>query len=304
MFSYFSDASPVSTFQLTNWQIFNFIVLVVVSVLNVTSSFINGVTLQRLYKKYTDTSPMQNDPKKAGIRQNLSRSNRDKLDAIEIIFICVVCMTGAISLNLFFEPRSLVSTMHYFISRIYSSLFGDMVRVLFPILIFAVGAGLIDTLYRCHGVGELSKYTRLSYGFFLATGAIYLLKIINDYGFLKKYVGFNIKYWIDAGFDILKWIFSGFAILFTGFSIKEYDILAKMPRPNKCFKKGLEPYFVSYAVFMVILYTFTTLNPHYFTKAIYYTIAYILPLLAVALTSYLVFLSDDLAKMVRHEYIK
>lgn len=303
LFSYFSGPSD-PTFRLTNWQIFNFVVLIILVVLNVTSSFINGITLQRLYKKYTDTSPLKNDPKKAGIRPNLSPSNREKLNVIEIIFICIVCMTAAISLNIYFEPRALISTMHSLISGIYFSSFGDIVRMIFPLIVFAVGAGLLDTLSKCHGVGELYKYVKLSYGFFVATGAIYLLKIIADYGFLKTYIRSFTRIWLDAGFDITKWIFSGLALLFAGYGIKEYDILAKMPRPNKCFKKGLEPYFISYAVFLVVLYAFTTINPNYLTKAIYYTIAYILPLLSVALTSYLVYLSDDLAKLVRHEFIK
>lgn len=306
LFSYFSGPS-IPTFQLTNWQIFNFVVLVVLVILNVTSSFINGITLQRLYKKYTDTSPMKNDPKKAGIRPNLSPSNREKLNVIEIIFICIVCMTAAISLNIYFEPKALISTMHSLISGIYFSTFGEIVRMLFPLLVFAIGAGLVDTLSKCHGVSELYKYVKLSYGFFVATGGIYLLKIIVDYWFLKKNIQLFTRGWfgwLDALFDITKWIFSGLALLFAGYGIKEYDILAKMARPNKCFKKGLEPYFISYAVFIIVLYAFTTLNPNYLTKAIYYTIAYILPLLSVALTSYLVYLSDDLAKLVRHEFIK
>ena len=303
LFSFFSGPSD-PTFQLTNWQIFNFVVLVVLVILNITSSIINGITLQRLYKKYTDTSPMQNDPKKAGIKANLSPSNRDKLNMIEIIFICIVCMTGAISLNIYFDSKSLIATMFSLLSNIYSSTFGEIVRILFPVLIFIIGSGLVNTLSKCHGVGELYKYTQLSYGFFLATGILYLLKIGIDYSVLKKFIQRFTYYSFDAIFDILKWIFSGFALLFTGFSIKEYDILAKMPRPNKCFKKGLEPYFISYAVFMIVLYSFTTLNPNHLTKAIYYSIAYIFPLLSVALTSYLVYLSDDLAKLVRHEFVK
>lgn len=302
LFAYFSETGNSNTFQLTNWQIFNFVVIVVSVVLNVTSSIINAVSLRRLYSKYTDTTPMKNDPKLEGIRPNLNPSDREKLNTIEILFICVVCMTAAISLNIYFEPKALFTTMFSLVSGVYASTFATIVRILFPILVFVVGAGLVSTLSSCHGVGELYKNTQLSFGFFIATGIIYLLKFAFDNLILKKYVR-NI-YWFDAIFDITKWLFSGLSILYAGFSIRDYDILAKMPRLNKCFEKGLKPYFISYAVFIVVLYAFTTLNPNYFTKAVYYSISYVFPIVVLALVSYLVYLSDDLAKLVRYEFVK
>lgn len=302
LFSYFSNTAGTTSFKLTNWQIFNFAVIVITVVLNVTSSIINGITLNRLYTKYTDTTPMKNDPKLQGIRPNLNPTNKKHLNDIEIIFICIVCMTAATTLNIYFEPKALLTAMYSLISGIYTSVFGDIVRMVFPFLLFIIGAILIDRLRRCHGVSELYKNTQLSYGFFLATCVIYFLRIIFDYTVLKKYT--RDIYWADSIFDILKWLFSGLSILYAGFSIKEYDILAKMVRLNKCFSKGLPFYFISFAVLIVVLYAFTTINPNYLTKAIYYSITYIIPIVLLGLVSYLVYLSDDLAKLVRHEFIK
>jgi hypothetical protein len=282
----------------------NIVVLIISVAFNITSTIQSIFTMRKLHSSFG----------KKGIK--LDKHDKKKMDNMEIIFICVVCFLGATSLNAFFDPDQLFRTLYEFIRSIVTGPWSVYVKLLFPIICAGIGGRVYDILdnrANCNteDILNFKKTFKTTYWILFAVILLLLLRIGIDYMFYQKslrqlvhpigYRSIPMIFGVDMFLDLAKWALMITGLVYAGFSIREFH---KLDSSTPCFKHNLKALYITFITFLMVLFAFTIITPYQLVSLFTFSVRYLVPPTLLGLSAYLVYLTNDLAKLAAKEVIK
>lgn len=238
---------------------------------------------------------------------HLNASNRDKLDKMETIFITVVVFLGAMGLNVYFTPDSLFKAMFEVLRT--SANVGQYLMIVLPFICFGVGSALYERMRLfCDSDNIQSFKSNFNTTYWLLFGVIglFLFKRVMEWLVFPYFRGTQRNLLLnpfgvwDIFLDLAKWALSIAAVVFAGFTIRDYMGLNKK---DGCFKHDLANLYVVFITFLFIIFFLTVITPLQLTQLVTMIVRYLVPPTTLALTSYLVYLANDMAHLSKSDLV-
>ena len=100
----------------------------------------------------------------------------------------------------------------------------------------------------------------------------------------------------DVLYLLAKYAFGLTGLVYAGFSIREFDLI---PKDDSCLFKNahIRQLYIAFIVFLIIFYTFNTLTPSMLTSLVTNIMRFLVPPTVIALSSYLVFITDYFSRV-------
>ena len=100
----------------------------------------------------------------------------------------------------------------------------------------------------------------------------------------------------DVMYLLAKYAFGLTGLVYAGFSIREFDLI---PKDDSCLFKNahIRQLYIAFIVFLIIFYTFNTLTPSMLTSLVTNIMRFLVPPTVIALSSYLVFITDYFSRV-------
>jgi hypothetical protein len=270
---------------------------------------------------------------------SISGLNQKKLSDIETIFITVTVFLGVACTYLFYDTESIYTGVFNLIKTITTN-FGHVVGVLVSFIAFVIGSALYYKLDEHCDSDEIQTFKsdfkttywliitmfvvmvgrrlienylfpiwRNNYGWLLNNPNIFSLPILLWRPKLSNSGSFWDKFkldWIpflqwDSFLDLAKWSVSISAFVYASLTIRDY---IQLNGRDTCFKHDLRDYYITFIVMLMIFFSMYLINPNILTEIFTFIARYLTPVSLLALTSYLVFATNELAQLSRTELVK
>lgn len=100
----------------------------------------------------------------------------------------------------------------------------------------------------------------------------------------------------DVLYLLAKYAFGLTGLVYAGFSIREFDLI---PKDDSCLFKNahIHQLYIAFIVFLIIFYTFNTLTTSMLTSLVTNIMRFLVPPTVIALSSYLVFITDYFSRI-------
>lgn len=100
----------------------------------------------------------------------------------------------------------------------------------------------------------------------------------------------------DVMYLLAKYAFGLTGLVYAGFSIREFDLI---PKDDSCLFKNahIRQLYIAFIVFLIIFYTFNTLTSSMLTSLVTNIMRFLVPPTVIALSSYLVFITDYFSRV-------
>lgn len=100
----------------------------------------------------------------------------------------------------------------------------------------------------------------------------------------------------DVMYLLAKYAFGLTGLVYAGFSIREFDLI---PKDDSCLFKNahIHQLYIAFIVFLIIFYTFNTLTTSMLTSLVTNIMRFLVPPTVIALSSYLVFITDYFSRI-------
>lgn len=270
---------------------------------------------------------------------SLSKSNQEKLSDIETIFITVTVFLGVACTYLFYDTESIYTGVFNLIKTITTN-FGHVVGLFVTLITFIIGSILYGKLDEYCDSDDIRRFKKNFKGTCWSIIAMFVFmvgrRLIETYLFPMWRYNFgwllnnpnliprptfkwrpmenttgnfwnNIKLgWApllqwDTFLDLAKWSTSIAAFIFASLTIHDY---IQLDGRDNCFKYGLRDYYITFIVLLMIFFSMYLVNPNILTEIFTFIARYLTPVSLLALTSYLVFATNELAQLSRTELVK
>lgn len=166
------------------------------------------------------------------------------------------------------------------------TIFGSLMGSVIPLLIAAV----FFVMYMVNLTGGKGIENANTITYVIITGIMVALGVLN------AAVGFK---W-DMFMDLTKWALSIAAVVFAGFTIRDY---IGMNKRDGCFKHDLANLYVIFITCLFIIFFLTIITPLQLTQLVTMIVRYLVPPTTLALTAYLVYLSNDMAHLSKTDLV-
>jgi len=241
----------------------------------------------------------------AGQPIHLNGENREKLDKLETIFITVVVFLGVMGFNVYFTNESLFKFM--FDSLRTFNNWGQYMMVVLPFVCFGVGSALYERMRQfCDSDNIQSFKDNFHKTYWLLFGIIglFVFKRFVEYIVFPHFRDaanllinptFGPFGW-DMFLDLAKWILSICAVVFAGFTIRDY---MRLNKKDGCFKHDLANLYVIFITCLFVIFFLTVVTPFQLTQLVTTIVRFLVPPTTLALSAYLVYLTNDMAHLSR-----
>lgn len=282
-------------------------------VLSVAAAVMLALTIAKLQSTFSA----------AGKPITLNGENREKLNKLETIFITVVVFLGAMGLNVYFTPESLFKFMFESLRKF--AKIGDYFLVVIPFICFGIGSALYERMRLYCDSDDIQSFKdnfNKTYWLLFGVIGVSLFKM-----FMEKlvfphfqdatsvilnpwYIPINKSWKIplviplipwDMFLDLAKWSIMISAVVFGGFTIRDYMGLNKL---DGCFKRDLANLYVMFITLLFLIFFLTVITPLQLTQLVTFIVRFLVPPTTLALTGYLVFLTNDMAHLSRTHLVK
>lgn len=286
----------------TNEVLLNVVILIITIAFNIVSSVATIFSMTKLRSAFG----------KRNIK--LAKTDRKHVDDTQIIFISLVCFIGAACLNVFFQPNELFQTMFETLRTITTHPMSIWIKILFPVILAGIGGRLYDNMdNRCKNpeIEDFKSNFKTTYWLLFGLVMLFLFRILIDVLFYRKNIRTLVNpfqfsfmpnlFGFDMFLDLAKWGLMISALVFSGFSIRDYHSLNKS---NHCVKKYITGLFIAFITMLMILFAITLVTPYQLTSIFTFIVRFLIPPTLLGLSAYLVYLTNDLAKMASKHVIK
>jgi hypothetical protein len=266
-------------------------------VFNFVSTILMIITLNKLKTKYQ----VKGKPLK------LSGDNRKFFNTFKYMLISSITLVAAVSLNIYFTADRLSTTMSTLLNSL-TDINGNantlIVQIAYALIATGLFGSLIDIVYfKRKGDEKLKPFKRnfeILFSMLIGLFAVIMGRVgISMYmrNHLEWFV--NNAFGIDMLFDLLKWGFTIVSIVFSAFLIDDF---IKIPDVDKVYKKWhFKEIFISFITFVLITLTTIFANTSYFIDLLLVLLKLLGPLALMGVSAYLIFASNKLSMMSRHE---
>jgi hypothetical protein len=264
---------------------------------------------------------------------SLSKSNQEKLSDIETIFITVTVSLGVACTYLFYDTESIYTGVFNLIKTTTTN-FGHVVGLFVSVIAFVIGSilyGKLEEFCDSDGIQTFKSNFKNTYWFILSMFILmvgrrlietYLFPMWrHNFGWLLNnpkifFIPFlqwdgwsfnNLRFsfipilqW-DTFLDLAKWFISLAALVYASLTIRDY---IQLDGRDACFKYGLRDYYVTFIVMIMIFFSMYIISPNLLTEIVTFIARYLTPVSLLAMTSYLVFATNELAQFSRSELVK
>jgi hypothetical protein len=266
-------------------------------VFNFVSTILMLITLTKLKTKF--------DVKGKPIK--FSPENRKEFNVFKHMLISSITLVAVVSLNIYFTADKLSSTLGTLLNNLTDvSANANTMLILIAYILVAFGlfGALIDILYfKRKNDDRLSKFKRNFE--ILFSMLIGLFSVTMGRVGISMYLRTNLEWFvnnafgIDMLFDFLKWAFTVISIVFSGFLIDDFT---KIPDVGKVYKKWhFKEIFISFITFVLITLLTVFANTSYFLDLLLTIVKLLGPFAILGVSAYLIFSSNKLMKLSRHE---
>lgn len=245
----------------------------------------------------------------------LSKSNQQKLSDIETLFITVTVSLGVACTYLFYDTESIYTGVFNLIKTTTTN-FGHLVGLFVSVIVFIIGSilyGKLDEFCDSDGIQTFKSNFKNTYWFTLSMFVLmvgrrwieaYLFPMWrHNFGWLlnnPKVFFLPFLQW-DTFLDLAKWGISIAALVYASLTIRDYILLNGR---DNCFKYELRDYYITFIVMIMIFFSMYIISPNLLTEIVTFIARYLTPVSLLAMTSYLVFTTNELAHLSRSELVK
>ena len=266
-------------------------------VFNFVSTILMIITLNKLKTKF----------KVKGKPLSFSPENRKFFDVFKHMLISSITLVAVVSLNIYFTADRLSTTMSTLLNSltdVNGSANAVLIQIVYVLVAFGLFGSLIDIIYfKRKDDDKLKPFKRnfeILFSMLIGLFAVVMGRVgISMYmrNHLEWFV--NNAFGIDMVFDFLKWAFTVISIVFSGFLIDDF---IKIPDVGKVYKKWhFKEIFISFITFVLVTLTTVFANTSYFIDLLLVIIKLLGPFALMGVSAYLVFSSNKLSLMSRHE---
>ncbi len=269
-------------------------------VLSVAAAVMFALTIAKLQSTFSA----------AGQPITLNGENREKLDKLETIFITVVVFLGTMGLNVYFNNASLFKFMFDSLRTINNV--GQYLMLVLPFVCFGVGSALYERMRKfcdSDGIQSFKDNFHKTYWLLFGLVGLFLFKMFMENVVFPhfrdsthllnnptmSFFGTNVFAW-DVFLDLAKWILSICAVVFAGFTIRDY---MRLNKKDGCFKHDLANLYVIFITCLFVIFFLTVVTPLQLTQLVTTIVRYLVPPTTLALSAYLVYLTNDMAHLSR-----
>lgn len=271
--------------------------IVIGLVLNFVSTVLMLITLTKLKTKF--------DVKGKPIK--LSPENRKEFTIFKHMLISSITLVAVVSLNIYFTADRLSTTLSTLLNNltdVSGSANTTIIQILYVLVATGLFGALIDIVYfKRKGDSALSNFKKNFE--ILFSMLIGLFSVTMGRVGISMYMRSNLEWFvnnafgIDMIFDFLKWAFTIISIVFSAFLIDDF---IKIPDVGKVYKKWhFKEIFISFITFVLITLLTVFANTSYFLDLLLTIIKVLGPFAVIGVSSYLIFSSNKLMKLSRHE---
>lgn len=266
-------------------------------VFNFVSTILMVITLNKLKTKF----------RVKGKPLSFSGENRNLFDTFKYLLFISIGLITMVSTNIYFTADRLstsISTILNNLTNINASANAVLIQIVYILVAVGLFGSLINIIYFKYKGDEKLKSFKSNFEVLSSMLTGLFAVIMGRVGislYMRQHLEWfmNNAFGIDVVFDLLKWVFTAVSIVFSGLLVNDFINIDDVEKVYN--KSHFKEIFISFITFVLVTLTAVFANTSYFVDLLLLLIKILGPFALMGVSAYLIFSSNKLSLLSRHE---